>query len=197
MTTKGYIENFVLQEHEISQPHGITLGLTLSESTATEIWETPNILMYKELLYQKTTIKLVYEKLYNNNYLQTLLTFSKSPPSITDGFHKGLLRKRLEFAKFCDCAPFTIASNETIRCLYIKKPKSLTALQELNCIKQKMSLTYYIIFICFTVNAFNKRRIEIFGRDFLRLILEKIGCSWFIFCSKVKFATDFEVVRPR
>lgn len=70
LTAEGYIENYFLQKHEVGYLSGIKprgMALLSLKTTADEIIETPNYLMYKELLYGNTTIKLVYIVMYINN----------------------------------------------------------------------------------------------------------------------------------
>lgn len=63
----GYIENCFLQKQELNYPSGIKprgkalLYLYVSNKPVTdEIVETPNYLMFKELLYKRIPVTLVY-----------------------------------------------------------------------------------------------------------------------------------------
>lgn len=199
MRSQGYIENYFLQKHEVSYACGTKpLGKALlsEKPAAGEMMETPNYLMYKELLYRYTTIKLVYIVSTLRIVFKFVCIFSTTLPSKVESFQQRLLQRRLELAKLCGCSCFTIASNEVIKTLNIAKPRTFAALRKLDCIKNKFFVAIFYS-IGFSVYGFNKRRIEIFGRDFIRVILDNMGDSWFIFCSTFKSGVDFHESRKR
>lgn len=57
------------------------------------------------------------------------MKYVEDPPPV----YTLLLEKRLELAKLCECACFTIAADEVLQCLAATKPKTFSALQSLEC----------------------------------------------------------------
>lgn len=72
-----------------------------------------------------------------------------APSDEPEPFHQLLLQYRMELARLCGCAYFTVAPNEVIENLSVVKPTSFAALQELDCIKKESFFVIHFVLYWF------------------------------------------------